>query len=89
MYYSFIAYVSLEWGLSALHLIFGDSIGKGEFGEVLTGTYRNTQVNTYPLNRVIMIYHHDITWLYPSPISPSDKNSEIEQPLMLIKLIVK
>ena len=33
-----------EWGLSESHLTLGTSIGKGEFGEVLTGTYKGMQV---------------------------------------------
>ena len=35
-----------EWGLSESHISEHEqSIGRGEFGEVKTGTYRNTQVN--------------------------------------------
>ena len=34
-----------EWGLSEAHLSHGATIGKGEFGEVLTGTYRDMQVS--------------------------------------------
>jgi c-src tyrosine kinase len=33
-----------KWGLTESHLSYGASIGKGEFGEVLTGTYRDMQV---------------------------------------------
>ena len=35
----------VEWGLSEANLTYGESIGKGEFGEVLTGAYRDTQVH--------------------------------------------